>query len=99
DQTVNPFPDLIKVGRQLSLPVVEAALGGFSEEQFVDIAYGQSVWTVHFIESKWGAAGLRRLFDAYAAGGTGDKPLRDAFGLGYAEFDQALWRWAVESAP
>ncbi len=99
NQTVNPFPELVKTGRQLSLPVVEAALGGFSEEQFVDIAYGQALWTVHFIEAKWGAGGLRRLLDSYAAGGTGDKPLRDAFGLGYTEFDQALWRWAVDSAP
>ncbi len=99
DQTVNPFPDLVRSGRQLALPVVEAALSGFSEPQFVDIAYGQAAWTVHFIETRWGTAGLRRLVDAYAAGQRGEQPLQSAFGLGYEAFDQALWKWATEVAP
>ena len=99
DQSVNPFPELVHSGHQLSLPVVEAALAGFSDPQFVDIAYGQALWTVHFIEARWGRAGLGRLLDAYAAGAVGEEPLVKTFGLGYAEFDRALWAWAVDKAP
>ena len=99
EQSVNPFPELIKAQRQLSLPMVEAVLSGFSEPQFVEIAYAQAVWAVHFIETRWGSAAIARLIDAYGSGKRDDAALHAALGIDSAQFDHDLWAWAAKSAP
>lgn len=45
---VNPIPDLVKSDRILAFSVLEDVLSGFSEAQFVEIAYDQSAWFLHF---------------------------------------------------
>ncbi len=96
---VNPIPDLHAAQRVLSLPVVETILAGFSEPRFIELAYGESAWAVHFVEARYGVAGIHRMLDAFAAGLPTGRAVERAFGLSMAEFDSAAWRWARDEAP
>ena len=87
-----PGPAREEAARAVEQGETVAALGGFSEEQFVDIAYGQAVWTVHFIESKWGKEGLRQFLFALRKSviGGGDSAYEEAFKLKPDEFERSI---------
>jgi hypothetical protein len=96
---INPVPDLAARGRVLALPVVDAALDGFSDPELVELAYAQAAWAVHFIEARYGVAGIHRLLDAFAAGPGSAEAVERAFGLTLAEFDAAQQQWCRSEAP
>ncbi len=98
-EVLNPIPDLHAASRVLSLPVVETILAGFSEPRFIELAYGESAWAVHFIEARYGVAGIHRMLDAFAAGLPTGAAVQRALGLSTGEFDRAAWRWCREEAP
>lgn len=91
----NPFPDLEPLGLSLSLRVVEHALRGFSEPQFVELSYAEAAWTFHYLEAKHGVAGIHRLLAAYKKGGEGDAALQAALGMDTAKLDASLRSWAT----
>ena len=97
---INPIPDLAPRGRVLALPVVDAALDGFSDPELVELAYAQAAWAVHFVEARYGVAGIHRLLDAFAAGTGGSSEAVDrAFGMTLGEFDRAQREWCLREAP
>lgn len=96
---INPVPDLFAKGRVLSLPVVESILAGFSEPQFVDLAYGEAVWAVHSIEARFGVSGIHKMLDAYSRGLDTEEVIQEVFGMSLNEFDRQTWRWCLNDAP
>lgn len=96
---LNPFPELGVAGRVLALPVVNAALSGFAEAQFVDLAYSESAWFVHWIEARYGAAGIKRLIAAFADASRTSEAIRLAFDLSVADFQEYAVTWATTTAP
>jgi hypothetical protein len=96
---VNPMPALEASGRALSFPALEPILSGFSEPQLVELAYSEAAWVVSFIESRGGAAALRRLATAYAGGASTATAIATVGGLDPASFDVAFRDWAVNRAP
>lgn len=95
----NTFRYVVKADRALSLTIVDAALSGFSEPQFVALAYEQAEATVAFLEHRYGAAGLRQLTQAFAAGMDTEEALASTFGLSIADLDAELAAWATGEAP
>jgi tetratricopeptide (TPR) repeat protein len=97
--TVNPFPDLAPGKRELSLSVVEEALAGFSEPQFVELSYAEAAWAVHYLEAAHGLGAIHRLLAAYRAGANHEQALQQAVRMALPELDVSLRRWAVSGAP
>lgn len=91
----NPFPDLEPVGLSLSLAVVEHALRGFSEQQFVELSYAEAAWTFHYVEAKHGVAGIHKLLAAYKKGADNEAALQSALGMDTAKLDASLRSWAT----
>jgi tetratricopeptide (TPR) repeat protein len=91
----NPFPDLEPAGLSLSLAVVEHALRGFSEQQFVEDSYAEAAWAFHYLEAKHGTASIHRLLAAFARGADSDAALQAALGMDTARLDSALRTWAT----
>ncbi|HEV8630027.1 MAG TPA: hypothetical protein VGV61_06890, partial [Thermoanaerobaculia bacterium] len=98
-QVANPFPDLAKAGHELSLVVVEQALGGFSEPQFVEVSYAEAAWAFHYLEAAHGVEGIHRLLAGYGQGKGEAAALQAAIGMDAAGLDDALRAWARERAP
>lgn len=96
---VNPIPELEARHRVLALPVVDAALDGFSDPELTELAYAQAAWTLHYVEARYGIAGIHRLLDAFAAGADSDGAVEQAFGTDLAAFDLALREWSRTEAP
>jgi hypothetical protein len=95
---VNPVGGYRDKDNLLSFSILEPAIGSLSPA-LVAIGYDESRWTVHYIEHRYGQAGIHRLLEAYAAGKGTDQAIPAAFGVSPAQFDQDLWRWAVNDAP
>ena len=55
---INPIPDLYRTSHLLAFPMIDPILKGFSEPQLVELAYSESVWAIHFIESRFGVGGV-----------------------------------------
>lgn len=96
---INPVPDLEREGRVLAFPVIEAVLAGFAEPNLVEIAYAESAWVVHFIESRWGVGALHRLQSEFGRGAGTEPAIREVTGLDPIAFDREFRRWAREDAP
>jgi tetratricopeptide (TPR) repeat protein len=96
---VNPIPDLVKSDRILAFSVLEDVLSGFSEAQFVEIAYDQSAWFLHFLEARYGVAKIRGLLDAFAGGATTDEAILAVYGMPATELDRAFRVWGTDQAP
>ena len=95
---VNPVGGYRDKDNLLSFAILEPAIGSLSPA-LVAIGYDESRWTVHYIEHRYGQAGIHRLLEAYAAGKGTEQAIPAAFGVSQAQFDQDLWRWAVNEAP
>jgi hypothetical protein len=96
---LNPLPDLARADRVLAFPTLDPILRGFSDPQLVDLAYGEAAWTINFIETRYGTAGLHRLIAAFAAGKTTDQAIQEVCRLSPPEFDRAFWQWGATQAP
>lgn len=96
---INPIPDLHAASRVIAFPVIEPILRGFAEPQLLELAYGEAAWTVHYIEARHGVGALHRLLAAFRDGSTTPEALERVLGVTEAEFDAAVRRWCLESAP
>lgn len=96
---VNPMPELEASGRTLSFPALEPILRGFSEPQLVELAYSEAAWVVGYIESRGGAAAVRRLVGAFAGGASTERATAAIFGQDLPTFDRAFRDWAARRAP
>jgi len=95
---VNPVSGYRDKENLVALPVLESAIGSLSPA-LVAIGYDEARWTLHYIEQRYGKAGIHRLLDAYRAGKSDDEAIQAAFGATTAQFNQDLWTWATTEAP
>jgi tetratricopeptide (TPR) repeat protein len=98
DDDVNPIGGYRDKENLAGFPLIEPAIGSYSPA-LVAIGYDESRWTLHYVEHRYGTAGIRRLLDAFRAGKTTDEAIPAALGLPVARFNQELWDWAVNQAP
>jgi len=96
---INPMADYQAAGRLLAFPLLEPVLGGHSDPELTALAYDESLWVVHYLESRHGVEGIHRLLAAYARGLPTDEALAEAFGITPSELDAAFRAWSLESAP
>lgn len=96
---VNPLPELVKEGRNLSVPAIEPVIAGFSDPELVDIAYAESAWVVAFLEERWGLSALHRMQALFAGDHDTESALAAVTGSSMAEFDSAFRRWALSGQP
>jgi tetratricopeptide (TPR) repeat protein len=96
---VNPIADYRSTDRLLAFPLIEPALQSFSSAVWVGAAYDEALWTMNYIEARYGVAGIHRLLDAFRAGRTTGEALAGALGVPVGRFDQELWEWCLHKAP
>ncbi len=83
----------------LAFPLLESVLKSFASPVMVGVAYDEALWTLHFIEERFGRRAIRGLLDEFAAGSTTQRAIESVFGRSLEEFDRELWRWCLEEAP
>jgi hypothetical protein len=98
EENVNPIAGYRDKNYLVGFPLIEPAIGSRSSA-LVSLGYDESAWTLHYIEHRYGQAGIHRLLDAYRAGKTTDEAITTALGLTVDRFDQDLWSWAANEAP
>ena len=81
DQPLNYLAELRETSRSVAVPVLEPILRGFSEPQFVQMAYGQAAWLAHYLEERSGPRVFRRLMDAFARGLDSEEAVAEAVGV------------------
>ncbi len=96
---INPIPDLHRTSRILAFPLLESVLTGFGDAQLVELGYYESAWAVHYIESRYGTAGIHRMLDSFARGRTTEQALRRALEVSISGFEAAAWDWCLKKAP
>jgi hypothetical protein len=99
DQRLNYLTELRSASRAVALPVLEPILRGFSEPQFVEMAYGQAAWLAHYLEERSGRRVFARLMDAFARGLDSEAAIVEAVGVSFVDFENAFWEWATATAP
>jgi hypothetical protein len=62
-------------------------------------AYDEALWTINYVEGRYGVGGIHRLLDAFRAGQPSDQALATALGSSGARFDHDLWEWCLGGAP
>ncbi|HEV3457897.1 MAG TPA: hypothetical protein VHG32_15140 [Thermoanaerobaculia bacterium] len=95
----NPIADYRATDRLLAFPLIEPALQSFSSAVWVSAAYDEALWTMNYIEARYGVGGIHRLMDGFRAGQTTNQALGAAFGAPVARFDQDVWAWCTSQAP
>jgi hypothetical protein len=98
DDDVNPIAGYRDKENLASFPLIEPAISSFSPALAI-LGYDESRWTLHYVEHRYGPAGIRRLLDAFRAGKTTEEAIPAALGLPVARFNQELWDWSVNQAP
>ncbi len=98
-QGINPIAGYKSTGSLLSFPLIETVLQSFAAPRFVPVAYDESRWVLHFIESRYGVRGIHRLLGAFRDGLTTEEALAEVTGLSIAEFDREVWDWCLNRAP
>ncbi|HEY0512236.1 MAG TPA: hypothetical protein VGH73_10045 [Thermoanaerobaculia bacterium] len=96
DDGVNPIGGYRDKDNLLALPLVERAISSFSPA-LVAIGYDESCWTLHYVERRYGRAGIHRMLEAYRDGKTTDQAIA-SLGVSPAQFDQDVWKWAMNEA-
>jgi tetratricopeptide (TPR) repeat protein len=96
---VNPVASYRARGSLLAFPLIEPTLRGFASPLWIGIAYDEALWSMHFIETRHGRAGIRRLLDAFRAGQSTEDALPAALGTSVPDFDRDLWAWCLDQAP
>ncbi|HEY3570586.1 MAG TPA: hypothetical protein VGP73_21830 [Thermoanaerobaculia bacterium] len=98
DDSVNPIGGYRDKENLLAFPLIQPAITSLSPA-LVAIGYDESAWTLHYVEQRYGKAGIQRLLEAFRAGKGGDEVIPAALGLPVARFNQDLQDWAVNQAP
>jgi len=96
-ENVNPIQGYRDKANLLGFPLLEPAIGSLSPA-LVAIGYDESRWTLHYVEHRYGRAGIHRLLDAFNAGKTTAEAIA-ALGTSTEQFDHDLWEWGVTGAP
>ncbi|MFY9821570.1 MAG: hypothetical protein WAM82_09310, partial [Thermoanaerobaculia bacterium] len=96
-ENVNPIQGYRDKGNLLGFPLLEPAIGSLSPA-LIAIGYDESRWTLHYVEHRYGRAGIHRLLDAFNAGKTTDEAIA-TLGTTTAQFDHDLWQWGTTQAP
>jgi hypothetical protein len=90
---VNTIPDLIESRTVIALPMVEAVLEGFSEPQFVSLAYEEAQLAVRFLEEEYGVETVQEFLGAFGEGKDTEAAMAEILDLTPVEFDQSLRDW------
>jgi tetratricopeptide (TPR) repeat protein len=98
DDDVNPIAGYRDKGTLTSFPLIEPALGSYSPA-LIGIGYDEARWTFHYVEHRYGKAGIQRMLEAYRAGKTTDEVITGALGVPVPRFNQELWDWCATQAP
>jgi tetratricopeptide (TPR) repeat protein len=98
EDSVNPIAGYRDKENLLGFPLIEPAIRSLAPA-LIALGYDESAWTLHYIEHRYGQAGIHRLLGAYRAGKTTDEAIITALGLPVDRFDQDLWAWAANEAP
>jgi tetratricopeptide (TPR) repeat protein len=98
DDDVNPIAGYRDKGTLTSFPLIEPALGSYSPA-LIAIGYDEARWTFHYVEHRYGKAGIQRMLEAYRAGQTTDEVITGALGVPVPRFNQELWDWCATQAP
>ena len=94
---VNPIQGYRDKDNLLGFPLLEPAIGSLSPS-LIAIGYDESRWTLHYVEHRYGRAGIHRLLDAFNAGKTTDEAIA-TLGTSTVQFDHDLWEWGMTQAP
>ena len=94
---VNPIQGYRDKSNLLGFPLLEPAIGSLSPA-LITIGYDESRWTLHYVEHRYGLAGIHRLLEAFNAGKTTDEAIA-SLGTSTVQFDHDLWEWGVSGAP
>jgi tetratricopeptide (TPR) repeat protein len=78
----------------IALSLLDATMRGSPEPAIVAEAYAQSETAVHFIEAKYGTAGIAKMMAAFRDGLTTEQAISRLTGKSVADFDGALRLWA-----
>ena len=97
-ENVNPVAGYRDKENLVAIPILESAIGSLSPA-LVAIGYDEARWTLHYIEHRYGKAGIHRLLDAYRSGKSDEEAISAAFGVTLARFNQDVWTWATTEAP
>jgi hypothetical protein len=98
DDDVNPIAGYRDKGNLMGFPLIEPAISSLAPA-LASLGYDESRWTLHYVEHRYGPAGIRRLLEAFRAGKTTDEAIITALGLPVARFNQELWEWCANQAP
>jgi tetratricopeptide (TPR) repeat protein len=98
DEDVNPIAGYRDKGNLASFSLIEPAIGSYSPA-LIAIGYDEARWTLHYVEQRYGKAGIQRLLDAYRAGQSTDEAVMAALGVPVSRFNQELWEWGANQAP
>lgn len=98
DDSVNPMAGYRDKENLLSFPLIEPAIDSLSPA-LIAIGYDESAWTLHYIEQRYGKAGIQRMLEAFRAGKSGDEAIPAALGVSVAQFNRDLLDWAATQAP
>ncbi len=98
-QGINPISGYRSTGALLSFPMIETVLDSFAAPRFVPVAYDESRWVLHFIESRYGVRGSPRLLSAFNDGLTSEAALAKVTGKSVVDFDREIWDWCLNQAP
>jgi tetratricopeptide (TPR) repeat protein len=96
---INSIADYRAGDSLLAFPLIEPALQSFSSAVWVSAAYDEALWTMNYVEARYGVGGIHRLMDGYRAGQTTGEALAAAFGTPVGRFDQDVWAWCTSQAP
>ncbi len=96
---INSIADYRAGDSLLAFPLIEPALQSFSSAVWVSAAYDEALWTMNYIEARYGVGGIHRLMDGFRAGQTTGEALAAAFGTPVGRFDQDVWAWCTSQAP
>lgn len=94
---VNPIQGYRDKSNLLGFPLLEPAINSLSPA-LVAIGYDESRWALHYVEHRYGKAGIHRLLDAFKAGKTTDEAIA-TLGTTTRQFDHDVWQWGVTEAP
>ncbi len=98
-QGINPIAGYKSTGSLLSFPMIETVLASFAAPRFVPVAYDESRWVLHFVESRYGVRGIHRLLEAFRKGLTTEDALAKVTGKSIVDFDREVWNWCLNQAP
>jgi len=97
-ENVNPVAGYRDKENLVAIPILESAIGSLSPA-LVAIGYDEARWTLHYVEHRYGRAGIHRLLDAYRSGKSDEAAIAAAFGVPLAKFNEDVWTWATTEAP